>query len=138
MKKNIAYYVSVWMLALIPLFAMAQPATPGGGTGSPSSGGTSGTGSQVIPPVQNPLKGANDLMSFIRAILNNIIMPIAAVGVVFWIIWSGFQYLLAQGNPTKIKAANTQLLWSLIGAGILLGAAGISAVVERTVRELVK
>ncbi len=135
--KTYIYSLCVWMFIFIPLFVLAQSATPGGGSGAPG-GNTSGGSSQVIPPVQNPLKGANDLMSFIRAVLNNIIMPIAAVGVVFWIIWSGFQYLLAQGNPAKITAANKQLLWSLIGAGILLGAAGISAVVERTVKELVK
>jgi hypothetical protein len=63
-------------------------------------------------------------------------MPIAAVGVTFWIIYAGFGFLSAQGNPTKINAARENLQWSLIGAGILLGAVGISAVVQNTVRAL--
>lgn len=64
-------------------------------------------------------------------------MPIAAVAVVVWIIWAGFNFLMAQGNPAKIDQAKQRLLWSLIGAGILLGAAGISTVVQNTVRALI-
>ena len=63
-------------------------------------------------------------------------MPVAAVAVVIWIIWAGFQYLLAQGKPEALKKAHSQLLWSLIGAGVLLGAAAISKVVETTITGL--
>ena len=65
-------------------------------------------------------------------------MPIAAVAVVVWIIWAGFQYVLAQGNPKKVEEAHQRLLWSLVGAGILLGAAGISSVVQNTINALIR
>jgi hypothetical protein len=76
------------------------------------------------------------LMTLITSILNKVVMPIAAVGVVMWIIYAGFTFVTAQGNAKKIEEAQQRLLWSLIGAGILLGAAAISAVVEKTVGAL--
>ena len=126
--KKISINLFIASFLIVPLFTHAQgvvPATPGG----------SGEGTITIP---NPTKAGSDIMSILYAILNNIVMPIAAVAVVLWIIWAGFQYLLAQGNPAKITKANQQLLWSLIGAGVLLGAAGISKVVQNTVNTFLK
>ncbi len=99
-----------------------------------------GASGNVDVKIPNPLDPAigSDLISVIKALLNNVVMPIAAVAVVIWIIWAGFTFLTAQGKPAEIEKAKQRLLWSLIGAGILLGAAGISAVVQSTIKELVK
>lgn len=87
--------------------------------------------------IDNPAKKAGDsLPALLKTILKNIIMPVASVIVVVWIIWAGFSFVLAQGNPKEIKIAKQRLLWALIGAGILLGAAGIAQVVENTVTAL--
>jgi type IV secretory pathway VirB2 component (pilin) len=75
------------------------------------------------------------LLSLINAILTNIILPIGAVAAVIFIIIAGFKYIQAQGNPAKIQEAHKRLLWTLIGVGVLLGAAGISAVLQATVRQ---
>jgi len=92
--------------------------------------------SGVTGSIPNPTTAGDDIMSVLYALLSNVVMPIAAVAVVIWIIWAGFSYLTAQGNPAKIEIAHKRLLWSLIGAGILLGAAGISEVVKRTIESL--
>jgi hypothetical protein len=84
----------------------------------------------------NPLKDINDLPSLITAILNNIIMPLAAVVVVIMIIYSGFKFITAQGNPGEIEKAKSGLLYVLIGTGVLLGAAGISAAIEGTLKSI--
>jgi type IV secretory pathway VirB2 component (pilin) len=76
-------------------------------------------------------------MELVTTILNNVVMPIAAVAVVIFIIWAGFTFLQAQGKPAEIDKAKQRLLWSLIGAGVLLGAAGISAVVQSTINSLI-
>ncbi len=89
-----------------------------------------------IVTIQNPLRTSGSLMELIVSILNNIVMPIAAVLVVLFIIYSGFMFLMAQGKPKEIEDAKKNLLWSLIGAGILLGAVAISRVVEITIRNL--
>lgn len=118
----------VLAILILPTVLFAQGMTP-----PPPTGGTT----QIGVKIENPFNGGNDVMSLIRAILSQIVMPIAAVGVVVWIVWAGFQFVLAQGNTTKITAAKNNLLWSLVGAGLLLGAAGISLVVENTVRALI-
>ena len=89
--------------------------------------------------IPNPLASQNSsLMSLITDILNKVVMPIAAVFVTFWIIYAGFKYVIAQGKPAEIEKAHKTLLWSLIGAGILLGAAAISQVVQKTVEGLIQ
>ncbi len=118
---------------LLPVFAFADPIPPNS---------TSGTGAGVNIKLENPFKCDTGtkctLFDLVYAVLNNIVMPIAAVAVVVWIIWAGFSFLMAQGNPGKIDAAKQNLLWALIGAGVLLGAAGIAKVVENTVEALIK
>lgn len=82
--------------------------------------------------IPNPAGPNKDLMSILRLFLNNIIMPIAAVLVVMYIIYAGFTFVQANGNPKAIEDAKKRLLWGLIGAGILLGAAAISSAVCNT------
>ena len=96
-------------------------------------------GTTIGVQIQNPFACGSSctLMDLIYAILNNIILPIAAVGVTMWIIYAGFTFLTAQGNPKKIEEAQQRLLWSLVGAGILLGAAGIAQVIRSTVGALI-
>lgn len=91
-----------------------------------------------VVTIENPLKGTGSLMELIVAILNNIVLPIAAVLVVLYIIYGGFLFLSAQGNPKKIEEAKSNLLWALIGAGVLLGAVAISKVVQATINNIIK
>ncbi len=125
-KKIIS--VAGFIIVLSPLVLLAQ-AMPGPSPTQPGS-------TEIGVKIDNPFNGGNDLMALIRAILSNIVMPIAAVAVVVWIVWAGFQFVLAQGKPAEIQKAKLNLLWSLVGAGILLGAAAISVVIENTVRAL--
>ncbi len=130
--KILAFYLSVFILGIfiLPAFVFAQPVPPG--TVAPKA-------TVIHIGIENPLKDSDGtLMSLINAVLNNIVMPIAAVAVVMYIIWAGFSYVTAQGNPKKIQEAHDRLLWALIGAGVLLGAAGISAVVKNTIDALIK
>ncbi len=51
-------------------------------------------------------------------------------------IYSGFLYVMAQGDETKIKTAHRALLYTAIGTAVLLGAAVISAVITATINQL--
>ena len=82
--------------------------------------------------------GNCDLLTLLTAILNNVLMPIAAVVAVMYIVFAGFKFVQARGNPGEIDKAKQRLLWTLIGVGILLGAAGISAVLQATVKSFLK
>ena len=44
--------------------------------------------------------------------------PLCAIA----IIWAGFTFILAQGDPNKVKEARSRLWWTLIGTAILFGA----------------
>jgi len=124
--KKISIFVLVTSFFMVPVFVLAQPkpTTPPAET-------------SIKGHIENPFKGGDDLMVLITTILEKIIMPIAVVAVVLWIIYAGFTFLTAQGNPTEIEKAQQRLLWSLIGAGILLGAVGIAKAVESTIKALI-
>ena len=132
--KKISIHLVILSIFIAPLFVHAQP----GGVNAVAPGGVNPSNNNINISIPNPTNAGNTLIEVLTAILNNVVMPIAAVAVVIWIIWAGFQYLLAQGNPAKVTKAHQQLLWSLIGAGILLGAAGISLVVQKTIEALIK
>lgn len=123
--KKISIYLLVLSFFIVPNLLLAQEQT------------TPNTGTPVKFEIENPFKGGDTLMELIVALLNNVVMPIAAVAVVIWIIYAGFTFLTAQGKEAEIRKAKDRLLWSLIGAGILLGAVGISKVVETTVKALI-
>ncbi len=133
LSKKILINLLVLGVVVTPIFVFGQGNPSTGGTGqNPSTGNTT-----IGVNIENPFKGGNTLMELVTTILNNVVMPIAAVAVVIFIIWAGFTFLQAQGKPAEIDKAKQRLLWSLIGAGVLLGAAGISAVVQSTINSLI-
>ena len=124
--KKISHCFLILSFVFIPVIILAQSPPP------PANPPLSIT-------IPNPVAGdPKDLGSLLTTLLNNVVMPVATVFVVVWIIYAGFKYVTAQGNPAKITEAHKTLLWSLIGAGILLGAAGISLVVQNTIGDLLK
>jgi Na+/H+ antiporter NhaD/arsenite permease-like protein len=130
--KQISFHLIILLLLIIPVFLHADGEIPTGPT--TPNGGTS-----VIGEIGNPIGDAagNDLLSFINAIFENILMPIASVAVVMYIIYAGFTFVTAQGKPKEVDEAKQRLLWALVGAGILLGATGISYVIRNTVNSLI-
>ncbi len=83
----------------------------------------------------NPLKGSGNLMSFLQSILDFVI-KIGTVVVILMIVFVGYKFVVAQGAPDKIKEARDALLWTLIGALILLGSKAIAIGIEATVKAL--
>lgn len=128
--KKISIRLLIISLFIIPVFVLAQ-------NGNTETGVTTISGT-----IKNPFNCGGTgtectLMTFISTVLSNIVMPIAAVAVVIWIVWAGFSFVLAQGKEAEITKAKQRLLWSLIGAGILLGAVAIAEVVKNTVGALI-
>lgn len=85
----------------------------------------------------NPLNtDITDLMTLLETIIQDIIIPIGVIVVVFFIIWSGFLFVTAGGSEEKIKKARTTFTWTMIGAAILLGAWAITTTIEATICEI--
>lgn len=132
--KSIFFIILLMLVFVLPVVALAQA-----GTVPPNP-----TPNPVPIKIANPFNcgggsssGNCTIFTLIYAILNNIVMPVAAVVVTMYIIYAGFTFLTAQGKPKEIQDAQQRLLWSLIGAGILLGAVGIAKVVENTIKALI-
>ena len=53
-----------------------------------------------------------------------------------FIVWAGFKFVLARGNSTALQEARKNLMYTLIGIGIFLGAWLIAMVIANTVNSL--
>lgn len=66
----------------------------------------------------------------------DLIYLIAVPVIVICIIYSGFLFVTAGDNESQIKKARTVFTWTIIGAGVLLGAKAISAAIQATINSL--
>lgn len=85
----------------------------------------------------NPFKTGDSLYDLIRAVVENIVLPIGGVIAVLALIYSGFLYVTAQGNQSKLDTAHKSLLYTAIGTAILLGSWVIANVIENTIKQLI-
>jgi len=81
----------------------------------------------------NPLDPDVDtIQEFIRIVLEGVLkigIPVVALAV----IYSGFLFVAARGNSEKLTKAKSALLYTLIGAAILLGSWAIAKLIADTV-----
>ena len=108
-------------------------ASPGCPAAPPTtSAAPAGNGLQYS--LQNPLAGSgiNSIEGLLTAILN-VLLVIAVPIIVFFIIFAGFSYVTAQGNPEKVKTATRSLTYAIIGGVLILGATALSAIIESVV-----
>ncbi len=145
--SEITKYSFLFVIAfvlVVPVFAVDRPCTgydevkkintPEGcvlaaGTGDLKAG-TGGI--NITTGIKNPIAGINDIPTFIKAILKFVVVvgvPIVSLA----IIYSGFLFVTAQGNSEKLKKAKQTLLYTLIGAALLLGSFVIAESIKGTV-----
>jgi hypothetical protein len=90
------------------------------------------TNSNGVMELCNPLTGVDSLDGLLGKILDIVlIMAVPVLTMAF--IWAGFLYVVAQGNPEKIKKANNVMFWTVIGAMLIIGAKVIQALVTATI-----
>ena len=80
----------------------------------------------------NPIGAFSSIPEMLNAIVN-ILLVFAVPIIMFFLIFAGFSYVTAQGNPEKIKTASRSLLYAIIGGVIILGAFAISAIIQSIV-----
>jgi hypothetical protein len=81
--------------------------------------------------LENPLQ-ADNLQDFLGELVGAIVYLSIPV-IVFFIIYAGFLFVTSGGNTGKIETAQKTALYTVIGAGIILGARLISVILEGTV-----
>lgn len=126
--KNVSRFSFVIVLFFCFFFSsiVVNAGNPAGGTGSLT----------IQTGIENPLgDDLKDIPSFIVAIIN-IVLLIGVPIVTLAIIYSGFLFLQAQGNSEKLGTAKKALLYSVIGAVLLLGAFVLAEAIKGTVDQI--
>ena len=116
-KKNLLNIILAVFILALPVLSFAQV-----------------TGDPPIVTIDNPI-GADTINELIKTILEGVIkigIPIITLA----IIYCGFLFVSAQGKPESIKKAKDALLYTLIGAAILLGSWAIAQLISETVLAL--
>ena len=83
---------------------------------------------------KNPLS-VDSIPALIAKILE-FVVKVGTVIAVFAVIYSGFKFITAQGNDSKITEAKSIFFWTIIGALILIGAQVLSVVICNTANGL--
>lgn len=124
----IALISLVFIVGAPPAFADANVGDPGGGVN---------TGRRLENPLGIACNGTNDdcVGNFLGKILD-LVIKIGTVVVVLMLVYVGFLFVTAQGVPASITAARSALLWTVVGALILLGAKAIQVGITATVKAL--
>ncbi len=87
--------------------------------------------------LENPLRGnANTIPDLLMLIIEQFVVPIGGVIVVFMFIYSGFLFVTAQGNSEKLQKAKDSFIYTIIGAALVLGAFAISSIIQNTVEQI--
>ncbi len=121
-------------VALVPAISYAAPTGDTSASTTNSTGDTSAsTQGDCGGALCNPLKNISSLDGLLSAVLNAIVTVLAPIFLTLAFIYVGFLFVMAQGNAEKISGAKTALIWTVIGALILLGANAIGLVIKSTV-----
>ncbi len=117
LKKNLSSIFFVALLVVLPAVSFADiPCNPAAG--------------KICPPINE-----TTINGFIKTLLTGVIrigIPVVALAV----IYCGFLFVQARGKPEDLKKAKDALLYTLIGAAILLGSWAIAQLISETVLAL--
>jgi hypothetical protein len=80
-----------------------------------------------FPTIERFIEGA------LRAVVT-IALPIVA----FFIVYSGFLFVKAQGNPDELKTAKENFKWVILGSALILGAWVLATLIAGTVSQLTR
>lgn len=82
----------------------------------------------------SPLK-VTTIDGFLKAAFS-VVMKLGVIVISIAIVFVGFQFIIAQGNETKLKTAKNNALFTVIGAALVLGAWVITTILSDTVNQL--
>jgi heme/copper-type cytochrome/quinol oxidase subunit 2 len=116
------------------LFGLSLVLTPAVVLAQGSSFGSDGSRATEGVALENPL-AVDSLEQFLSEILK-FIVRLGTIVVIVMIVVVGFMFVSARGNPEEIKKAREALLWTLVGAVILIGAEILANAIKATVEAI--
>lgn len=99
-----------------------------------SNPATTGSGFSLNVKINNPLK-VDTVQGAIKLFMDAV-LKIAIPLIVIFFIWSGLSFVLARGNPEKIKTAKNMFWYTIIGTLLILGAWTITNAIIGTVNSI--
>ncbi|MBX4200789.1 hypothetical protein KW786_01530 [Candidatus Parcubacteria bacterium] len=63
----------------------------------------------------------------------NLVWPITVAVIIIMFIYAGFQFLTAQGDPSKIAAARQSVIWGAAGVAVILLAFSMITIIRITI-----
>jgi uncharacterized membrane protein YciS (DUF1049 family) len=132
--SNILKYSFVFVFVLaMPLVTKAT----GGNIPCGQSGGVpcSTTVTGINFKIKNPIN-VDTIPQFIESLLN-IVLTIGIPIVALAIIYCGFLFVKARGNSEEIKKAKGALMYTIVGAFLLLGAWVLATAIGATVKDII-
>lgn len=121
-NKNLAISLPLIVLSVFAVLVFIMPVVSLAQTQEPGK-------------IHNPLGKTTSIPALIKSTLEGALVigiPVVALA----IIYCGFLFVFAMGNPEKLKKAKDALLYTLIGAAVLLGAWAIANLIVTTVKGL--
>jgi hypothetical protein len=144
MKNKLYKIILILFLCVlfIPSATQAQerpPVNTGGVGNTATATNTGGVGNTPYKgaTLTNPLAGGNinDIPTLVETLLR-IVLVVGVPLIALAIIYAGFKFVTAQGNPEKLKEAKETFLWVIVGAAILLSAYAIAVGIQSTVIQI--
>lgn len=74
------------------------------------------SGTEIQGPLDPKIQKLGDLISR----LLSFIIPLSGVVLLFVLIWGGYDYMMSQGNPEKVKTAQAKITTGIIGFILLI------------------
>lgn len=98
--------------------------------------GNNANGGRNIIYLDNPLGDkVNNLPAFIYMVLD-IVFQIGAVLAVLFLMYVGFMFVTARGDPEKLQTARRAFLYTVIGIALLLGGKLVASVIGNTITQV--
>lgn len=130
--KNLIPVLLIAFVLCLPILSLAADSN-----GDLSNKNSTTNNNKITTTIVNPLasKGIDNINTLVKTVLEGVIrigIPIIALA----IIYSGFLFVAARGNSEKLGKAKDSLIYTLIGAAILLGAWTIAQLISETVLQI--
>lgn len=128
MKKNIQKII-VFVTVTTPSFLLvaATPAAPA----KPAA-----VGGFFTPPIGDGTN-STDLKTIFMNVLD-VAQTIMIMASTLYLLYAGFMFVTAKGDPTRLKKAQNALLWGLVGSALILTAEVLALGIGDTVKEVFK
>lgn len=114
------------------IFAQSKATLSSGSSGTLPSSNTPAVSVKLDNPLGN---GIDNLPDLVRALLD-IVLTVGVPLIALAIIYSGYLFVAAQGNPDALKKAKSTLVYVVIGAAILLAAYAISEAIVGSIEAI--